>query len=116
MSLEWAHVIFAGGGAVIGAVIGLITGVWRLAHIEQDIRKDFAEEIAAAVQEREEKLGELADQFDETLRALREKINSVELNTVKFFVPKVDLERFLDEYRHDMRDLKKSLAEMRRLP
>src|SRR6266704_5630407 len=103
MNPEWAHVIFAAAGMVAGGVIGLITGVWKLAHVEQNIRKDFAEEIAAAIQDREEKLSTLADQFDETLKALRQKINDVELDTVRYFVPKPDLERFLTEYREDMR-------------
>jgi len=114
INLEWAHVIFAGGGAIVWAVGGLIAGVWKVAHIEQDIRKDFAQDIAESTHELAENLRTLANQFDETLKGLRQKINDVELETVKGFVAKGDFDDFRAEYREDMRDLKNSIAQIPR--
>jgi len=114
INLEWAHVIFAGGGAIVGAVGGLIAGVWKVAHIEQDLRRDFGQDIAEATHEVGEKLSELASQFDETLKGLRQKINDVELETERRFLPKGDFDDFRNEYREDMRDLKDSIARISR--
>lgn len=109
-SLEWAHVIFAGAGVIVGGVSGLVAGVWRVAHIEQDIRKDCSQEIAEATHELGEQVRDLAGQFDETLKGLRQKINDVELETVRGFVAKGDFDDFRTEYREDMRDIKSSIA------
>lgn len=115
IALEWAHVVIGGVSAVVGAAGGLITGVWRIAHIEQDIRKDFSQDIAEAVQELSMKISESGDQFDETLRALRQKINDVELNAVKYFLPRDDFDDFRKEYREDVRDLKNIIGAIPRL-
>lgn len=114
-SLEWAHVIFAGAGVAIGGVTGLVAGVWRVAHIEQDIRKDFTQEIAEATHELGLKIDEATDRFDETLKGLRQKINDVELGTernFRNFVDKKDFDNLRDEWREDMRDLKNNISEM----
>jgi hypothetical protein len=110
MNLEWAHVVIGAGSAIIGGAAGLVAGVWRVAHIEQDLRKEFSQDIAEATHELGEELRTLAGNFDETLRALRQKINDVELNTEKSFVAKPDFDDFRKEYREDMRDLKGSIA------
>ncbi len=52
---------------------------------------------------------ELANQFDETLKALRQKINDVELSTAKYFVAKGEFDDFRYEFREDMRDLKSKI-------
>lgn len=114
INLEWAHVIFAGAGAIVGAVGGLIAGVWKVAHVEQEIRKDCSQEIAEAAHELGGKLSDIASQFDETLKGLRQKINDVELEMVKGFVAKGDFDDFRAEYREDMRDLKNSIAQIPR--
>src|SRR6266702_4335989 len=97
MSVEWVHIALIVAGWMVGAAVGIITGTWKfastVARIEKEIRRDFSdrearlyEKIAGAIADREVKLGELAYQFDETLKALREKINLVELNVTKYFV------------------------------
>lgn len=110
VSFEWAHVIIGAVSAVFGATGGLIAGVWRVAHIEQDLRKDFSQELAEAVHELGLKIENSGDQFDETLKGLRQKINDVELDSVRNYVAKPDFDDFRKEYREDMRDLKQSIS------
>lgn len=50
--------------------------------------------------------------FGETLKGLRQKINDVELDTERRFVAKDDFNDFREEYREDMRDLKKKIDAM----
>lgn len=120
MLVEWIHVFLIVAGWVIGAAVGLVAGTWKLAStvakIEKDIRRDFSDresklydKIAGAIADREVRLGELANQFDETLKALRQKINDVELSTAKYFVAKGEFDDFRYEFREDMRDLKSKI-------
>jgi len=112
VNLEWIHFIIGVASALGGAGAGLIAGIWRVAHIELDLRKDFSQDIAEATHELGEQLKELSSHFDETLRGLRQKINDVELETRKNFVAKSDFDDFRREYRQDMRDLKTNVAEI----
>ncbi len=120
MSVEWVHIALIVAGWMIGAAVGLITGTWKfastVAKMDRDIRKEFSdrearlyEKIAGAIADREAKLSELAFQFDETLKALRQKINDVELSTSKYFVAKGEFDDFRSEFRVDMRDLKSKI-------
>src|SRR6266403_507438 len=119
MSVEWIHIALIVVGWMVGAAVGGVTGTWKLAstvantvaRLVKEIRKDFSdrearlyEKIAGAIADRELKLGDLADQFDETLKALRQKINDVELNTTRYFAAKGEFDNFRAEYREDMRD------------
>ena len=123
MLVEWVHIFLIIAGWIVGAAVGLVAGTWKLAStvakIESNIRKDFSEReaklyerIAGAIAEREARLGDLADQFDETLKGLRQKINDVELSTVKNFVARDEFDDFRSEYREDIRDIKKGIHEM----
>lgn len=107
-----AAIAFA--SALVGAVGGLIAGVWRVARIEQEVRKDLTEQIDEAIRVHDDRLQAIAAQFDETLKGLRQKINDVELSTERHFVAKMDFDDFRKEYRVDMRDLKQSIAELSR--
>jgi hypothetical protein len=115
----------ASGGA--GAFLGLIAGVWRANHIKQDVKSALSEEfnakidtlkesivtkIANSEQQLEEKIIEAADHFSETLHGLREKINNVELNTEREFVPKSGFDEFRKEHRSDMQRLMDKLDQM----
>src|SRR5258705_4808396 len=108
MNWEWAHIAVTILVGAMSGIAGLVAGTWKVAHIEQDIRRDFAEEIAKAIQTREQRLVELAEQFDETLKGLRQKINDVELATYRGFASKPEFDNFRTEYRQDMRDIKQS--------
>ncbi len=120
MSVEWVHIALIVAGWMIGAAIGLVAGTWKfavtIAKIDKEIRKDFTDresklydKIAGAIADREAKLSELAYQFDETLKALRQKINDVELSTSKYFVARNEFDDFRSEFREDMRDLKSKI-------
>lgn len=116
MTLEWVHVVIALAGVVFGAISGLIAGVWRVARIDQEVRNDLNKRVADAVHEMNQKVELITDQFDETLKGLRQKINDVELATHKYFVSKPEFEDFRKEYREDMRELKQGISEVRNMP
>lgn len=108
--LEWAHAIAALLGAVGGAAGGIFAGGWRLGRIEGRLKLSFQAHINESEKRIEDKVEQARDAFDETLKALRQKINDVELGTERNFVPKNDFEDFRKEYREDMRDIKASIA------
>lgn len=114
VNLEWAHVIIGVVSAIGGAGAGLVVGVWKVAHIEQSIRLDYARDLADVVQDMKKEMSEMSDPFDETLKALRQKINDVELESHRGFVAKGDFDDFRKEYREDMRDLKQSISQIPR--
>jgi hypothetical protein len=110
VSLEWVHVIIGGLSAIGGAGAGLIAGVWRVARIEGRLKLSFQTSIRECEQRFEDKVDQVTQSFDETLKGLRQKINDVELETERGFVAKGDFDDFRKEYREDMRDLKSSIA------
>ena len=110
--MEWAHAIAAILGVLFGAAGGIFAGGWRLGKIEGRLKLNFKEALAMSEQRIEDKVDSARESFDETLKGLRQKINDVELDTEKRFVAKHDFNDFREEYREDMRDLKKSIADM----
>jgi hypothetical protein len=104
MNFEWLHAVVA--GALVGAASGIFAGGWRLGRIEGRLKLNFQEAIAVSEKRIEEKVDEARKSFDETLKGLRQKINDVELDSERRFLPKDDFNDFRDEYREDMRDLK----------
>jgi len=104
--LEWAHAIAAILGVLFGAAGGIFAGGWRLGRIEGRLKLNFQEAITVSEKRIEDKVDEARVSFDETLKGLRQKINDVELNAERRFLPKDDFYDFRDEYREDMRDLK----------
>lgn len=109
INLDWVHVIIGGLSAVGGGAGGLIAGVWRVAHIEQALRRDFEQDIAETSHELGQKLDHISDQFEETLKGLRQKINDVELYTEREFVSKAGFDDFRREFREDMKSLNEKL-------
>jgi hypothetical protein len=107
---DWLHIIFGSLGAILGGISGLLAGVWRMARFEPELRKEITQEIAEVVHELDEKIDAEIGHFDETLRGLREKINDVELHIERHFVGKEDFNSFREEWREDMRELKKNIA------
>jgi hypothetical protein len=112
--LEWVHYAIGIISAAVGAAAGIFSGGWRLGRIEGRLKLNFQEAITMSEQRIEQKLEEARTSFDETLKGLRQKINDVELDTVKTFVAKGDFDDFRQEYREDMRDLKKSIEGLSR--
>lgn len=114
VSVEVIHVAIALGSALFGGVGGLVAGVWRVARVHTDLRREITKEISEAMKALEEKVDHTVTQFDETLKGLRQKINDVELDTARSYVVREDFDDFRKEYREDMRDLKHSLAELKK--
>lgn len=114
MNVEWAHALAAIIGALFGAAGSIFTGGFRLGKIESRLKLHFNEAVSESEKRIEAKVGEAQHSFDETLKGLRQKINDVELETVRGFVAKGDFDDFRAEYREDMRDLKKSISEIPR--
>lgn len=124
-SFDLWHAASALGGAVFGALSAVGAWVYRAGGMIPSLRKEFTESIIAAEKRvemkidegekrSEEKIDQMADNFRESFSGMRQKINDVELEAVRLFVAKPDFDDFRKEYREDMRDLKKNIAEMLR--
>lgn len=111
---EWIHLVIAVIGLLAGALGGLLAGVWRVAQIEGRLKLHIQRSISECEKRFEDKVERATEAFGETVKALRQKINDVELETVKGFVAKGDFDDFRAEYREDMRDLKNSIAQISR--
>lgn len=103
VELEWAHAVVAVLGAVAGAASGIFAGGWRLGRIESRLKLSFQQAITDSEKRLEAKVDEERHAFDETLRALRQKINDVEMGAEKRFLQKEDFAEFRQEYRDDMK-------------
>ena len=88
----------------------MFAGIWRMARFEPELRRDITQEIAEATHDLAEKIDNETGHFDETLRGLRQKINEVELHIERKFVGKEDFNSFREEWREDMRELKKNIG------
>lgn len=111
---EWLHLAIAVIALLAGGLGGLVARVWQVAQIEGRLKLHIKTCISDCEKRFEEKVARATDAFDETLKALRQKINDVELDMVKHFVAKGDFDDFRAEYREDMRDLKNSIAQIPR--
>lgn len=122
--IEWLHGVVAGVAAILGAAGGFIGGVWRVARIEPSLKlkmqhdlgsmeNDMREQITLAEHLIVGKIEEAASNFDETLKALRQKINDVELEMVRGYVSRPYFDEFRREYREDMRMIMTKLDERR---
>jgi uncharacterized protein YjbJ (UPF0337 family) len=109
MNFEWAHLMIALSSAGVGALTGLVVGVWRVARIEGQIKDDFKNCIQETKAEIEGRVEALVGQFQDTFAALRQKINDVELQTERLFVSKSGFDEFRKEYREDMASLMRKI-------
>ena len=110
VSPEWAHVIIGIIGLIAGGAGGIFAGGWRMGRIEGRIKLHFQSSLAESEQKFLAKVEDETKAFEQTLLALRQKINDVELDTERRFLPRGDFDDFREEYREDMRDLKQSIA------
>lgn len=102
MNLEWAHAVAAIIGACFGVASSLFTGGWRFGRIEGRLKLHVQETMIDSEKRLEAKLDTATSAFDETLRALRQKINDVELNSERRYLLKDEFSDFRTEYRQDM--------------
>ena len=110
VNIDWLHLIYVVIGGLVGGISGLFAGIWRMARFEPELRRDITQEIAEATHDLAEKIDNETGHFDETLRGLRQKINEVELHIERKFVGKEDFNSFREEWREDMRELKKNIG------
>lgn len=96
---EWIKAI----APFFSGAIGILVGIW---HAGKKSGKEEADHDARINERIDAKVKEVTGPFDETLRGLRQKINDVELETVKGYVAKGDFNDFREEYREDMREVK----------
>jgi preprotein translocase subunit SecA len=122
---DWPQVVIEGTLSLISAFGGLVIGAWKwgrnsVLH-EQRLRDEFNDKMEAFSKEvrtamanqqqaQEDRLDGLVDQFKETFVGLRRTIDQTALDNEKRFFPKDDFRAFREEYREDMRDLKKQVG------
>lgn len=100
---EWIKAIVP----FISGAIGILVGIW---HAGKKSGKEEADRDLQMNERLSAKVKEAIMPFDETLKGLRQKINDVELDTVKGYVAKGDFNDFREEYREDMRDIKAMIS------
>lgn len=105
-ALPWIQPLSALFGAAVGAAGGIFAGGYRLGRIEARLEMQFRGAVDASEKSIEKNVRTSQTAFDETLKALRQKINDVELDAERRFLLKDDFNDFREEYREDMRDLK----------
>jgi hypothetical protein len=115
---DWFQIATQTAASLLSAIGGLIVGAWRwgrqTALQELHTREDYDAKIAKAKATAEGRLDMLVGQFKETFAGLRRAIDDDRLHTEQNFVRKDDFKDFREEYRDDMRELKKQIAEISR--
>lgn len=121
---DWTRTALEAGGAIASGLFGILVGIWRAgresALREQSVKDDYTGKIgvleedmqrALAVHEKAAaaRLELLVEQFKESFVGLRRQIDDDRLHTEREFLRKEDFKDFREEYREDMRDIKKSL-------
>jgi hypothetical protein len=108
-SVELVNVIIGISSMFFGVIGGLVAGVWRLARIEGRLKLYIHNSIAAYENKFEERLDSAVNSFDETLKGIRQKVNDVEMDSLRQYVMKDDFNEFRAEYREDIRELKNNI-------
>jgi GTPase SAR1 family protein len=109
---DWMQLGFNAASAVASAAAGVVVGAWRwgrrTAHREHAVKADYdgkidalREEMRSAMSTAARSRSEIADEFRDTFQALRQKINSVELEAERRFLLKEDFNDFREEYREN---------------
>lgn len=106
---QWAEAGAAVLGLGLGVGSGLFMGGWRFGRIEGRLKLHFQQAIEESERRIEEKMTEATKAFDETLRAMRQKMvdtdNDVveaKLEAERRFLLKDDFHGFREENRQDM--------------
>jgi hypothetical protein len=126
---EWIDIAIKAGISLVSGLGGLILGAWKWgrssAKAEQAVKDDYDEKISGLREEMrsamksheqrsEDRTDLLVEQFKESFDGIRRQIDDHRLHTETRFLPKDDFRDFREEYRDDMRDLKKSIADISR--
>lgn len=113
--------------SLISGVGGLLIGIWRWgrrsAEHDQAVRDDYSAKIDDLREEMRLQMTAyekgatarqevLVDQFKESFEGMRRQMDKQRLETEQAFVRKDDFRGFREEYREDMRDLKKSIEKL----
>jgi hypothetical protein len=120
---DWPRLFLEAAGTALSGLIGLLVGIWRWgrqsALREVRVRNDYTQRIeemkasmAAAEKAYEARLDQLVEQFREAFAGIRRQLDNERLHLVENFVRKDDFREFREEYRTDMRDIKRSISEI----
>jgi len=124
---DWGHIAVSAGSSLLSGLGGLLFGIWRWgrrsAQHDQRVRSDYDTKISGLREETRNSMASyeksatarndsLVDQFKESFEGIRRQLDEHRLDTEKRFLPKDDFRDFRDEYREDMRDLKRNVAEI----
>ncbi len=123
--LDWPRLAFEAAGSAMSALVGLLVGIWRWgrqsALREMRVKNDLNARIdamktliAATEKTHDDRLDGLVDQFKESFAGLRRQIDDDRLHMEQNFVRKDDFREFREEFKADMRDIKRSIAEIKR--
>lgn len=83
MQLEQIHIVLVAVSTALGAIVTLIGAIWKVSHVEQNIREDFRNSIGD----------------------VNAKIQAVELAAEQKFLQRNAFDEFRREFREDMRAL-----------
>ena len=97
---EWIKAI----APFLSGAVGILVGIW---HAGKKSGKEEADHDARLNERLEAQVKRATNDFDETLRGLRQKINDVELYSAKTYLEKEEFTDFRKEYREDMTEIKK---------
>lgn len=87
------------GGLIFNLVSTAIIGTWKLSRVELSLR----ETISKAEKETDALIERRVNQFGDTIAALRQKINDVELNSEKTFMRRDSFIKVQDTIENSMR-------------
>lgn len=122
---EWLKLFGQIAISLATGIAGIIIGVWRWGQWDstrlQGMRDDYDSKIEALREERRkvtadyeraqtERMDALVAQFTETFNGLRRQLDEHRLITEREFLRKQDFREFREEFRSDMRDIKRSLS------
>lgn len=126
---DWTKLAIETGVALVSGAAGVIGGIWRAGrasvHRENAVKEDYRSKIGALEDDMRKALATheatsaarvdgLVEQFKESFIGMRRQMDDDKLYTEREFMRKDDFRDFREEYREDMRDLKKSIADIKK--
>lgn len=96
-------------GLFLNVGVQIYSGGWNLAGKLADMEKRLSQSIVEAKEEIESRQESSTKHFGETIAALRQKINDVELYGANHYLRREDMQSVKQELGTDLRDLGKEL-------